>query len=245
MLIFESVVKHFERRHALGPLSLRVAEKSVVAVTGPPGAGKSTLVRIALGLVSPDAGIVIVGGVAVTSAYLASARRRIGYVPRAGALFPHLSVEQNIQFGARAFGWSRDKCSARLSSLCDTLRFSPGNLRRYPHQLSEVERRRVALMRALMLDPDLLVIDDPFAGLDAMSRYALRTELSSVLRGLGKATLFSSGLLADCAAMSDDIVLLRAGVIAQRGSPRDLATSPVNLFVSEFIKAQRGAADEQ
>lgn len=245
MLIFESVVKHFGRRPALGPLSLRVAAKSIVAVTGPPGAGKTTLVRIALGLVNPDAGIVIVGGVAVTAAYLASARRRIGYVPRAGALFPHLSVDQNIQLAARALGWSRDKCAPRLSSLCEMLRFSPSNLRRYPHQLSEVERRRVALMRALMLDPDLLVIDDPFAGLDAMSRYALRTELASIVQGLGKATLFSSGVLADCVAMSDDVVLLRAGVIAQRGSPRDLATSPANLFVSEFVKAQRGAADEE
>jgi ABC-type proline/glycine betaine transport system ATPase subunit len=99
-------------------------------------------------------------------------------------------------------------------------------------------------MRALMLDPDLLVIDDPFAGLDAMNRYALRIELASIVRTLGKATLFSSGLLADCAAMSDDIVLLRTGVVAQRGTARDLASSPANLFVSEFVKAQRGAVDE-
>jgi len=243
MLIFESVAKHFGRRHALGPLSLRVAEKTVVAVTGPPGAGKTTLLRLALGLVSPDAGIVIVGGMAVTPAYRASARRRIGYVPRAGRLFPHLSVAQNILLATRALGWSHDKRAARMSSLCETMRFSPANLNRYPHELSEVERRRVAFLRALVLDPDLLLIDEPFAELDAMSRYALRNEIVATLRALGKATLFAAASLADCAAFSDDVVLLRAGVIAQRGSAADLTAQPASLFVSEFVKAQRGAVD--
>ena len=243
MLIFESVVKHYGRQHALGPLSLRVQAGCTVAVTGPAGAGKTTLLRLGLGLISPDAGIVIVGGVAVTPAYVASARRRIGYVPRAGLLFPHLTVAQNITLTARALRWSRERCSQRVSALCDALRFSPGNLHRYPQQLSEGERRRVAFLRALMLDPDLLLIDEPFVGLDPMTRYALRTELVPMLRSLGKATLFASESLADCAALSEDVVVLRAGLIAQRSSAEDLAARPANLFVSEFVKAQRGAID--
>jgi osmoprotectant transport system ATP-binding protein len=243
MLIFESVVKHYGRRHALGPLSLRVPPKSIVAVTGPPGAGKTTLLRLALGLTRPDAGIVIVGGMAVTPAYLASARRKIGYVPRAGALFPHLSVAQNILLATSTLGWSRDKRTARLASLCETLRFSPANLERHPHQLSGVERRRVAFLRALVLDPDLLLIDEPFAELDAMSRYALRSELAATLRSLGKAILFASESLADCAAFGEDVVLLRGGLIAQRGSAADLSARPTSLFVSEFVKAQRGVLD--
>ena len=243
MLIFESVAKHYGRQHALGPLTLRVQEGRTLAVTGPPGAGKTTLLRLALGLISPEAGVVIVGGIAATRSNVAAARRRIGYVPRGGALFPHLSVAQNILLAARPQRWPRDKGMQRLAALCDLLRFSPGNLHRYPHQLSEGERRRVAFLRALTLDPPLLVIDDPFAGLDAMTRYALRTELAPILRALGKATLFASSSLADCAAVSEDIVLLRAGIVAQRGSTQNLVDRPANLFVSEFIKAQRGFVD--
>lgn len=243
MLIFESVVKHYGRQQALGPISLRVKARSIVAVTGPPGAGKSTLLRLALGLVGPDAGVVIVAGVAVTPAYLKLARRKIGYVPTAGLLFPHLSVKQNILLATRPLRWSRKRCTARLSALCDTLRLSSDNLRRYPDELSPVERRRVAFLRAMVLDPDLLVLDDPLAGLDAMSRYGLRAELVSTLHALGKATLFASEQLADCAALTDDVVLLRGGVIAQRGSAADLASAPASLFVSEFVKAQRGAFD--
>jgi osmoprotectant transport system ATP-binding protein len=243
MLIFESVVKHHGRQHALGPLSLRVQPGHTVAVTGPSGAGKTTLLRLALGLIGPDAGVVIVGGVAVTRAHVASARQRIGYVPQGAGLFPHLTVVQNITLATRPLRWSRQRREERVSALCDILRFSPSNLGRYPVQLSDGERRRVALLRALILDPDLLLIDDPFAGLDPMVRYGLRTELASLLRSLGKAILFASASLADCAALSDDIVLLRAGLLAQRSSAEHLAAQPASLFVSEFVKAQRGAVD--
>jgi osmoprotectant transport system ATP-binding protein len=243
MLIFESVVKHYGRQHALGPLSLRVQQATTVAVTGPPGAGKTTLLRLALGLTSPEAGIVIVGGVAVTRAHVAAARRRIGYVPQGGLLFPHLTVAQNITLATRPARWSQDRCAKRVAELCNMFRFPPSNLGRYPPHLSEGERRRVAFLRALVLDPELLVIDDPFIGLDPMVRYALRTEIVPLLQSLGKATLFASASLADCAAFSRDIALLRAGSIAQRSSAEELAANPASLFVSEFVKAQRGAID--
>lgn len=243
MLIFESVVKQYGRRHAVGPLSLRVQQGRTVAITGPSGTGKTTLLRLALGLVSPQAGIVIVGGVAVTPAYLVSARRRIGYVPAAGAIFPHLTVEQNVVLATRPLRWSRERCSQRLSALCEVLHFSPGSLRRYPHQLSDGEQRRAAFLRALVLDPDLLLIDDPFAGLDPMIRHALRSEVAPILRSLGKAILFTSESLTDCITFSEDLVLLRAGTIAQRGSLEDLTVRPASLFVSEFVKAQRGVGN--
>jgi len=139
--------------------------------------------------------------------------------------------------------WSRDKRTARLTALCDSLRFSSATLARYPHHLSDGERSRVAVLRAMMLDPDLLLIDDPLAGLDRMSRHAIRTELGQILRGFKKATLFVSEELSDCGAVSDDIVLLRAGLVVQRGTLRDFVTEPANLFVSEFVRAQHGPAD--
>ena len=239
MLALDNVSKSFGPKLALAPASLIPARGRTTVLLGPSGCGKSTLLRLMVGLVLPDAGRVLFDGVELSPASIDEVRHRIGYVIQEGGLFPHLDARANVTLLARYLGRDPGWIDARVGELCGLVHIPTDALRRFPVQLSGGERQRVALMRALMLDPAVLLLDEPLAALDAMTRRELQTELKEIFARLAKTVVLVTHDLQEAAWFGDEIVLMRAGRIVQRGSLDDLLVRPADTFVTEFVHAQR------
>jgi osmoprotectant transport system ATP-binding protein len=240
MFTLRDVSKVYAGRPALGPLSVELSAGRTTVLIGPSGCGKSTLLRLLIGLVEPDAGTVTFDGAAVTPATARAVRLRVGYVIQDGGLFPHLTARANVTLMARHLGRARDSITTSVKDLTELTRFPADDLDRYPHQLSGGQRQRVGLMRALMLDPDALLLDEPLGALDPLVRADLQTELRDIFRTLGKTVVLVTHDLGEAAYFADRVVLLRDGQVVQEGSPGDLWHRPADPFVTRFVQAQRG-----
>jgi osmoprotectant transport system ATP-binding protein len=233
-----NAVKRHPGGASVGPLTLEVAAGETVALIGPSGAGKSTVLRLLLGLARPDAGEVRLRG-ARPDPDDHAARRRVGYVVQGGGLFPHLTAGGNAALVARWLGWDEDRIAARLEELAALTRFPADGLARFPAELSGGEAQRVSLVRALFLDPDLLVLDEPLGALDPLTRADLQEDLRRVFAALGKTVLLVTHDLAEAAFFARRLVLLRDGRVVQEGTLDDLARAPAEPFVARFVGAQR------
>jgi osmoprotectant transport system ATP-binding protein len=240
MFALRDVAKVYAGRPALGPLSLDLPAGRTTVLIGPSGCGKSTLLRLLIGLVRPDSGAVLFDGVPVVPDTVRSVRLRVGYVIQDGGLFPHLTARGNVTLMARHLGRDRDEVARRVDELAALTRFPPEGLDRHPDQLSGGQRQRVGLMRALMLDPDALLLDEPLGALDPLVRADLQAELRDIFRALGKTVVLVTHDLGEAAFFADRVVLLRDGRIVQQGSPADLWHRPADPFVTRFVQAQRG-----
>ena len=234
--------KRYGDAAALHPINLSIERGKTTVVIGPSGCGKSTLLRLIIGLIEPDSGSIEFDGASVTADNVAALRRRIGYVIQEGGLFPHLTARANVVLMARHVGKSQEEMQSRLLELCELTRFSDNLLPRYPVELSGGQRQRVSLMRALMLSPQLLLLDEPLGALDPLVRAALQKDLKEIFARLQQTVLFVTHDLAEAIYFGDEIVLMNEGRIVQKGSVADLRDNPLDPFVSEFINAQRGLA---
>jgi osmoprotectant transport system ATP-binding protein len=239
----EGVEKAFDGRVVVRATTLAAAPGERVALIGPSGCGKSTLLKMVLGIVAPDAGRVRVGDVEVGPATARAVRRRVGYVIQDGGLFPHLTAEQNVTLVARLEGRERSAIDARVAELAELARLPRGLLARHPRELSGGERQRVGLMRALMLDPDVLLLDEPLGALDPIVRAKLQADLRAAFEALGKCVLLVTHDMAEAAYLAGSICVCRAGAIVQRGTMRELVDAPADPFVAEFVSAQRSLAE--
>lgn len=240
LFALDGVAKRFAGRPALGPITLNVPAGRTTVLIGPSGCGKSTLLRLLIGLVEPDDGTVAFDGTVVGPATARAVRRRTGYVIQDGGLFPHLTARGNVTLLARHLGWDSARVNARVADLADLTRFPTDGLDRLPQQLSGGQRQRVGLMRALMLDPDALLLDEPLGALDPLVRADLQTELRDIFRALRKTVVLVTHDLGEAAFFADRVVLLKDGVVVQDGSPADLWHRPADPFVTRFVQAQRG-----
>jgi osmoprotectant transport system ATP-binding protein len=236
---FSGVGKVFGREHALSDIDLNVERDRVTVLIGPSGCGKSTLLRLIIGLAQADAGEIRFDDAPITASTLLNARHRIGYVIQDGGLFPHLSARGNLTLQPRLLGKTRAEIDQRIAELSELTRFPKNALDRFPLELSGGQRQRVSLMRALMLSPELLLLDEPFAALDPLVRASLQSELKSIFRQLHQTAVFVTHDLAEAARLGDQIVLMKDGRIVQSGTFRDLNEMPATKFVTEFINAQR------
>jgi osmoprotectant transport system ATP-binding protein len=244
MLVLENVSKRYGKVLALSSVSLEIAAGQTTVLIGPSGCGKSTLLRLMLGLGHSDTGRVRIGGVTVTADNAEQLRRRIGYVIQDGGLFPHLTAQQNIALLARYLGWERERIAARIAELLSLTQLPAEVLGRYPGELSGGQRQRVALMRALMLDPELLLLDEPMGALDPMIRCDLQADLRRIFVALRKTVVLVTHDLGEAAFLGDTLVLLRDGAIVQVGSLAELYHQPADPFVRRFINAQRSPLDQ-
>jgi osmoprotectant transport system ATP-binding protein len=233
------VRKSYDGRPAVDGVDLDVPVGRTTVLIGPSGCGKSTLLRLMIGLVRPDAGSVRFEGEEVTPTSAPTLRPRMGYVIQDGGLFPHLTAGRNVTLMARHLGWAAARAEDRLRRLCDLTHFPADGLDRYPVQLSGGQRQRVSLMRALMLDPHVLLLDEPLGALDPMIRADLQTELRDIFRELGKTVVLVTHDLGEAAYFADEIVLLREGRVVQRGTLAGLTGAPADPFVTRFVNAQR------
>jgi len=233
------VSKRYTDATALHSTNLSVERGKTTVLIGPSGCGKSTLLRLIIGLVEPDSGTITFDGSQITSANIDMLRRRIGYVIQEGGLFPHMTARANVLLMARHLGKSDEEMRARLLELCELTRFSGNLLSRYPAELSGGQRQRVSLMRALMLSPELLLLDEPLGALDPLVRASLQKDLKEIFGRLRQTSLFVTHDLAEAAYFGNEIVLMNEGRIVQQGSIADLREKPANDFVREFINSQR------
>src|SRR2546428_2033944 len=235
----EDVCKRYGDPIALYPTNLSIEGGKTTILIGPSGCGKSTLLRLVIRLIEPDSGTISFGDAKITPDNIDMLRRRIGYVIQEGGLFPHLTARANALLMARHLGKAAPEMRERLSELCELTRFSENLLARYPVELSGGQRQRVSLMRALMLSPELLLLDEPLGALDPLVRASLQKDLKDIFRRLKQTALLVTHDLAEAANLGNEIVLMNEGRIVQQGSIVDLRERPANSFVTEFINAQR------
>ena len=238
MIELRGVGKRYGGQVALCPTSLAFQEGKTTALIGPSGCGKSTILRLIAGLIEPSEGVVAIGGEPLTAANLQQHRRAMGYVIQEGGLFPHLTAEQNAAIMLRHLGRGGE-IAHRVKELSQLTQFPETLLARYPGELSGGQRQRISLMRALALDPAVLLLDEPLGALDPMVRNELQTQLKELFGRLKKTVVLVTHDMAEAAYLADTIVLLRDGQVVQQGTLEDFQKRPASEFVTQFLNAQR------
>ncbi|QDU25559.1 Choline transport ATP-binding protein OpuBA [Anatilimnocola aggregata] len=239
MIQLKNVSKSFGNLLVLQPTSLEVTPGRCTVLIGPSGCGKSTLLRLMIGLIEPDEGEVLFDGERLTSSNILACRRRMGYVIQDGGLFPHLSARENTSLLARHLGWGNGEANKRVDELAELTRLPKTALDRYPAQLSGGQRQRVGIMRALMLDPAVILLDEPMGALDPLVRYDLQEDLRGIFHSLKKTVVLVTHDMGEAGFFGDDVLLLGNGRIVQRGTLDDLIRTPADDFVAKFIRSQR------
>jgi iron(III) transport system ATP-binding protein len=234
VLTLRSVSKKFGNHSVLSNLNLEVAEREFIAILGSSGSGKTTLLRLISGFDSPDSGDILLGEktVASPSTFVSPEQRKVGFVPQDAALFPHLNVAQNIEFGLREL--SKLERAARTIELLRLVDLS-GLENRMPHELSGGQRHRVALARALAPKPDLILLDEPFSALDEELRVRLREDVRAVLRATSTTAILVTHSQEEALSMADRVAVLRDGEFAQIGKPSEIYQSPADIEMATFL----------
>jgi osmoprotectant transport system ATP-binding protein len=239
MIELVNVAKSFGTTQVLQPTTLRLELGRTTVLIGPSGCGKSTILRLMIGLIEPNQGQVLFDGERVTPKNVMLIRRKIGYVIQDGGLFPHLSAAGNVGLLAKYLGWEKSRIDARIDELADLTRLSREALSRYPAQLSGGQRQRLGIMRALMLDPAVILLDEPMGALDPLVRYDLQEDLRKIFQSLGKTVAMVTHDMGEAGFFGDRVILLGGGRIVQEGTLDDLLRAPADEFVERFITAQR------
>jgi|SRR5450631_2740516 len=243
MLKLQNIDKSFEGKPVLSDVNLTVPTGATHALIGSSGSGKTTLLRITLGLIPFDKGYVKINDQALLSLSPVQWADRIGYVPQDGGLFPHISGIDNVSLIAKLRGWETWRITERVEELRKLVDLDAAVLRRFPFEMSGGQQQRVAIMRAAMMDPQVMLLDEPMAALDPLIRRSLQQELKSIFQRLGKTVLLVTHDLGEAVYLADKITLLHEGRIVQSGAYRELLKHPAEPFVTLFINAQRTLPD--
>lgn len=238
-VLLKKVSKSFNQCLALEPTTLTIEDGKTTVLIGPSGCGKSTLLRLIVGLITPSSGKIFFDNEEVNNKTINFLRRKIGYVIQDGGLFPHLNVRDNVSLLARFLRYSPHAIEERITFLRDLVQLPLNILSSYPLQLSGGERQRVSLMRALMLDPGYIFLDEPLAALDPIIRFELQQQLKQIFSYLQKTVILVTHDMREAAYLGSEIILMRLGKIVQKGSFQDLIHSPAEPFVTSFIRAQQ------
>ncbi len=247
MIELSNVSKTFDRgkTHAVSDLSFRVEEGETVVLLGSSGCGKTTTLKMINRLVEPTTGRIEVGGEDVRRQEPADLRRRIGYVFQGIGLFPHMTIQQNVEIVPRLLGWSARERRKRVFQLLDLVGLPPGDYaHRFSDALSGGQQQRVGVARALAADPAYLLMDEPFGALDALTREVLQQELLALKRRLKKTIIFVTHDIFEALLLGDRIVILHQGNVEQIGTKKEILSSPATPFVRElFGKPAKQLAD--
>ncbi len=231
-LVTESLSKTYGSTKVLDNVSVAIGSGEFLTLLGPSGCGKTTLLRIMAGLTAADRGRIVLDGADVTG--VEPNRRGLGMVFQSHALFPHMSVLDNVCFGLRMRGVSRAECAKRAKEGLELVRLD-ALASRMPRQLSGGQQQRVAIARAIVFAPKVLLMDEPFGALDRKLRDALQIELRRMVRELGMTTIFVTHDQDEALVLSDRIALMHAGTIAQIGAPREVFRHPSTRFAADFM----------
>ena len=239
MIKLSGVKKSYGNKEVLSDITLEIRRHELLCLVGPNGSGKTTTLNIIAGLCQPEAGWVFINDVLMDGrngkhlVHVNSSERRIGYVFQDYALFPHMTVRENISYGLRARHMHRHEVRGRTRELLDFVGL-PDHAEHYPHQLSGGQKQRTALARALAIEPEILLLDEPLAALDLQSRESLRDELKKILEILEATSIYVTHEFAEAYAISDRIAVMDAGRIEQTGSRDEIFSRP-NPNVAQFL----------
>lgn len=240
-IAFDKITKHFvgTNKPAVDAVTFEVPEGSTCMLVGTSGSGKTTLLRMVNRLIEPSSGAILINGKNVLQEDPIQLRRRIGYVIQQVGLFPHMTIAENIRVTAEiAGGWTKERLATRTDELLDLVGLPPGDYRkRFPRQLSGGQQQRVGLARALATDPAILLMDEPFGALDAITRERMQDELLRIQKDVHKTILFVSHDIEEAFKLGDQIAVLTEGQLVQLGTPVELLAKPANDFVRRLVGA--------
>ncbi|MGH6841726.1 MAG: ABC transporter ATP-binding protein [Methylocella sp.] len=235
MIELNNVSKDFAATPAVADFSLKIESGAFFVLAGPSGCGKSTVLRMINAMIVPDKGQILLRGRAIREAEPEKLRRGIGYVIQSAGLFPHWTAVDNILAVPRLLKWSPSKCATRLDALVAMVRIDPALLKRYPRQLSGGQQQRIGVARALAADPDIILMDEPFAALDPVSRLALQHEISSIHARSGKTIVFVTHDMDEALRLATSMAVMNEGRLIQAGTPASILLAPANDFVRDFL----------
>lgn len=241
MFELNGVTKRYGAVTALDNVTVTLPARRTTVLLGTSGSGKTTLLRTLNGLVIPDAGTVRFDGTIVDADHARALRRRMGYVVQGGGLFPHLTARDNVTLLARELAWSSERIAQRLEELGTMVQLPPSAVARYPAELSGGQAQRVSLMRALMLDPDVVLLDEALGALDPLTRRALRRDLRALFGRLGKTVVLVTHDLEEARFFAELLVVMREGRIEQAAPVDEVTTRPATPFVAELMSPAEAA----
>lgn len=239
MIVLKEVSKQFGAVKAVNNVSFTVQEGETLILLGTSGCGKTTTLRMINRLIEPSAGEIFVNNRAIAGLPPETLRRGMGYVLQNTGLFPHYTIAENIAVVPKLLHWSPEKIQSRTRELLQKLRLAPEQLALYPDQLSGGQQQRVGLARALVANPPILLMDEPFGALDPITRATIRREFKELDELKNKTIVMVTHDVAEAFALGDRICLMDEGKIQQLGTPAKLLLQPANPFVQSFLQEQR------
>ncbi len=235
MIELRNVSKNFAATPAVADISLKIESGALFVLVGPSGCGKSTVLRMINAMILPDQGQIEIHGQDIRATEPEKLRRGIGYVIQSAGLFPHWTAADNILAVPRLLKWSPSKCATRLDALVAMLGIDPALLKRYPKQLSGGQQQRIGVARALAADPDIILMDEPFAALDPVSRVALQHEISGIHAQSGKTIVFVTHDMDEALRLATGMAVMSNGRLIQAGTPASILLAPADDFVRDFL----------
>jgi len=237
-ITLENISKFYGDQQALLDIELTFTDDVTTAVVGPSGSGKSTLLQMINGLVRPNHGTVVVFGKPIDYQRLPELRLRIGYAVQGTGLFPHLTVEANITLLARLIKWDAERIKARTEELMELVNLPLSYVQRYPHELSGGEQQRVGLCRAMILDPHVFLLDEPFGALDPITRNEIQREFLHLQRSEARTIILVTHDLREALKLAQRLVFLDQGRLVQHGTCAEILENPANEFIRSFFQSQ-------
>ena len=239
MIKAEHLAKHFGQTKAVDGISFEVSEHENLVLLGTSGCGKTTTLKMINRLIEPSSGSIFIDGKNITEQSPELLRLGIGYVLQNNGLFPHYTVAENIAIVPRLLKWDQTRIKKRTSELLEKLHLSDEYLNVYPHELSGGQQQRVGLARALVADPPVLLMDEPFGALDNVTRAKIHTEFKGLDELRSKTIIMVTHDVQEAFELGDRICLMDKGKIVQNGTPAELLFNPANTFVTEFLQGQQ------
>ena len=241
MIEFKNINKFYpDGNQAIKDLSLKVEEGEFVTLIGPSGCGKTTTLKMVNRLIHPTSGSILINGKNITDYNINELRWNTGYVLQEIALFPHLTIEENIALVPEMMKWDKEKLNNRIDELMDMVGLEPAKYRRrMPSELSGGEQQRIGVIRALAADPDIILMDEPFSALDPITREQLQKDIHMIQRQIKKTILFVTHDLEEAFRLGDRVCLMHKGEIAQFDTPEKIMLEPNNAFVESFTGKQK------
>lgn len=239
MIKAENLIRKFDNSIAVNDISFEVKEGENLILLGTSGCGKTTTLRMINRLIAPDSGTIFLDGVDISTRQPEELRRGIGYVLQNHGLFPHYTVAENIAIVPRLLKWKNEDIRKRADELFQKLNLDPALADKYPAALSGGQQQRVGLARSLMVNPPVLLMDEPFGALDNLTRISIRKEFKALDELVKKTVVMVTHDVQEAFEMGDRICLMDKGEIKQIGTPEDLLFHPANDFVADFFKEQR------